>query len=225
MGTYIVKMPDIGEGIAEVELVAWSVKPGDVVKEDQPLADVMTDKATVEIPSPVAGTVVALGGDVGQLMAVGSELIRLEVAGAGNLKDGPPARPAADVQRERPASAPAPALVPAPAPVPAAPKAAAIRPRILASRQSPLTRIPSMRKMVSPAATASHAARERERRSAAAEMAMPSGPRMGAARERDSMVRNASSGRPIAVRWAMKFRFPNDPPGARRGEANGSSRP
>jgi 2-oxoisovalerate dehydrogenase E2 component (dihydrolipoyl transacylase) len=103
MGTYIVKMPDIGEGIAEVELVAWSVKPGDVVKEDQPLADVMTDKATVEIPSPVAGTVVALGGDVGQLMAVGSELIRLEVEGAGNAKDAPPARPAAALQSERPA--------------------------------------------------------------------------------------------------------------------------
>ena len=102
MGTYIVKMPDIGEGIAEVELVAWSVKPGDVVKEDQPLADVMTDKATVEIPSPVAGTVVALGGDVGQLMAVGSELIRLEVEGVGNLKDAPPARPSAAAQSERP---------------------------------------------------------------------------------------------------------------------------
>jgi 2-oxoisovalerate dehydrogenase E2 component (dihydrolipoyl transacylase) len=102
MGTYIVKMPDIGEGIAEVELVAWSVKPGDVVKEDQPLADVMTDKATVEIPSPVAGTVVALGGDVGQLMAVGSELIRLEVEGAGNAKDAPLVRLSADAQRERP---------------------------------------------------------------------------------------------------------------------------
>jgi 2-oxoisovalerate dehydrogenase E2 component (dihydrolipoyl transacylase) len=106
MGTYIVKMPDIGEGIAEVELVAWSVKPGDVVTEDQPLADVMTDKATVEIPSPVAGTVVALGGDVGQLMAVGSELIRLEVEGAGNAKDAPPARPSDSVQKERPMQAP-----------------------------------------------------------------------------------------------------------------------
>jgi 2-oxoisovalerate dehydrogenase E2 component (dihydrolipoyl transacylase) len=114
MGTYIVKMPDIGEGIAEVELVAWSVKPGDAVKEDQPLADVMTDKATVEIPSPVAGTVVALGGDVGQLMAVGSELIRLEVEGAGNAKDAPPARPSHSAQNERPAQAP---VMATPAPV------------------------------------------------------------------------------------------------------------
>ena len=88
-------MPDIGEGIAEVELVAWHVKVGDMVAEDQPLADVMTDKATVEIPAPVVGRVVALGGEVGQVMAVGGELIRLEVDGEGNLKpgaDAPPAR-------------------------------------------------------------------------------------------------------------------------------------
>lgn len=82
MGTHTIKMPDIGEGIAEVELVAWHVKPGDVVKEDQVLADVMTDKANVEIPSPVNGTVLALGGEVGQTLAVGSELIRIDVAGA-----------------------------------------------------------------------------------------------------------------------------------------------
>ena len=84
MGLHVIKMPDIGEGIAEVELVAWRVKPGEPVAEDQVLADVMTDKATVEIPSPVAGTVLALGGEIGQVMAVGSELIRIEVEGAGN---------------------------------------------------------------------------------------------------------------------------------------------
>jgi 2-oxoisovalerate dehydrogenase E2 component (dihydrolipoyl transacylase) len=86
MGIHIIKMPDIGEGIAEVELVAWHVKVGDMVAEDQLLADVMTDKATVEIPSAVAGKVLALGGAVGQVMAVGSEVIRIEVEGAGNLK-------------------------------------------------------------------------------------------------------------------------------------------
>ena len=86
MGIQIIKMPDIGEGIAEVELVAWHVKAGDIVTEDQILADVMTDKATVEIPSPVTGTVLALGGAVGQVMAVGSEVIRIEVAGSGNAK-------------------------------------------------------------------------------------------------------------------------------------------
>lgn len=94
MGTHIIKMPDIGEGIAEVELVAWHVKVGDTVGEDQPLADVMTDKATVEIPSPVVGKVIALGGNVGDTMAVGGELIRLEVEGAGNVKgDVPPVAP------------------------------------------------------------------------------------------------------------------------------------
>src|SRR5437762_14295983 len=88
MGTYVIRTPDIGEGIAEVELVAWHVKPGDTVKEDQVLADVMTDKATVEIPSPVSGKVLELVGDVGQLISLGADLIRLEVEGAGNEKAG-----------------------------------------------------------------------------------------------------------------------------------------
>lgn len=86
MGIHVIKMPDIGEGIAEVELVEWHVKPGDAVKEDQVLADVMTDKATVEIPSPVHGKVLSLGGQVGEVMAVGAELIRIEVEGEGNVR-------------------------------------------------------------------------------------------------------------------------------------------
>lgn len=80
MAIHIVKVPDIGEGIAEVELVEWRVRPGETVVEDQPLADVMTDKATVEVPSPVAGTVVAIHGNAGDTLAVGSELARLETA-------------------------------------------------------------------------------------------------------------------------------------------------
>jgi 2-oxoisovalerate dehydrogenase E2 component (dihydrolipoyl transacylase) len=84
MGTRIVKLPDVGEGVAEAEIVEWHVEIGQSVLEDQILAAVMTDKATVEIPSPVAGTVVALGGEVGGVIAVGAELVRLEVAGAGN---------------------------------------------------------------------------------------------------------------------------------------------
>lgn len=87
MGLYIIKMPDIGEGIAEVELVAWGIKPGDIVTEDQILAEVMTDKATVEIPSPVNGKVLRLGGELGETMAVGSELVCLEVEGAGNVQE------------------------------------------------------------------------------------------------------------------------------------------
>jgi 2-oxoisovalerate dehydrogenase E2 component (dihydrolipoyl transacylase) len=80
MATQTIKMPDIGEGIAEVELVAWHVKVGDVVAEDQILADVMTDKATVEIPSSVAGTVVSLNAKVGEVVAVGTEIIHIETA-------------------------------------------------------------------------------------------------------------------------------------------------
>lgn len=71
MGTHVIKMPDIGEGIAEVELVEWHVQVGDSVNEDQVLAEVMTDKATVEIPSPVAGRILALGGQPGQVMVMG----------------------------------------------------------------------------------------------------------------------------------------------------------
>ncbi|MDT8924431.1 dihydrolipoamide acetyltransferase family protein [Pseudomonas taiwanensis] len=89
MGTHVIKMPDIGEGIAQVELVEWFVKVGDVITEDQVVADVMTDKATVEIPSPVSGKVLALGGQPGEVMAVGSELIRIEVEGSGNHVDVP----------------------------------------------------------------------------------------------------------------------------------------
>jgi len=135
MGTHIIKMPDIGEGIAEVELVEWHVQVGDEVHEDQLLAEVMTDKATVEIPSPVAGKILALGGVPGQVMAVGGELIRLEVEGHGNLKEAAhpkvheeaPAQPAAKPApiAEAPKPAPraegkpvAPATRPAPTPAP-----------------------------------------------------------------------------------------------------------
>src|SRR5213596_1374326 len=83
MGIRVIKLPDVGEGVAEAELVEWHVEVGQSVLEDQLLAAVMTDKATVEIPSPVAGTVVALGGEVGGVLAVGAELVRLEVAGGG----------------------------------------------------------------------------------------------------------------------------------------------
>ena len=116
MATHVIKVPDIGEGIAEVELVAWHVKPGDAIVEEQVLADVMTDKATVEIPSPVHGTVSALGGEVGQTLAVGSELIRIAVAGEA----GPPVEePAAPVHAApKAADTPKAVLMPAPAPAP-----------------------------------------------------------------------------------------------------------
>ncbi|MBC3487988.1 2-oxo acid dehydrogenase subunit E2 [Pseudomonas sp. SWRI50] len=106
MGTHVIKMPDIGEGIAQVELVEWFVKVGDVIAEDQVVADVMTDKATVEIPSPVSGKVLALSGQPGEVMAVGSELIRIEVEGSGNHVDAPQGKPA-EAKPVEPVAAPA----------------------------------------------------------------------------------------------------------------------
>jgi 2-oxoisovalerate dehydrogenase E2 component (dihydrolipoyl transacylase) len=122
MTTRTIKVPDIGEGIAEVELVAWHVQPGDRVAEDQVIAEVMTDKAAVEIPSPVAGQVIALGGDVGQMLAVGGELIRLELAGSGDTPPMAAAAAAVDITAP-PTSAPVPAWpsLDLPAPTPAAP--------------------------------------------------------------------------------------------------------
>ncbi|MBF4207537.1 MULTISPECIES: dihydrolipoamide acetyltransferase family protein [Pseudomonas] len=132
MGTHVIKMPDIGEGIAQVELVEWFVKVGDTVTEDQVVADVMTDKATVEIPSPVSGKVLALGGQPGEVMAVGSELIRIEVEGAGNVGAGLPREEAPAIT----AKAPEPAAKPAaPAPV-AAPAAAAHQPAAIVPREA-----------------------------------------------------------------------------------------
>jgi 2-oxoisovalerate dehydrogenase E2 component (dihydrolipoyl transacylase) len=81
MGTYVFRLPDIGEGVAEAEIVAWHVRPGDHVREDGPLLDVMTDKATVDMTSPVEGTVMKVHGEVGAMAPVGSVLVELEVAG------------------------------------------------------------------------------------------------------------------------------------------------
>ncbi|MEZ5545830.1 MAG: dihydrolipoamide acetyltransferase family protein [Lysobacteraceae bacterium] len=154
MGHHVIKMPDIGEGIAEVELIAWQVQVGGKVTEDQVIAEVMTDKAMVEIPSPVSGTVVSFGGQPGQMMAVGSELIRLEVEGPGNVGAEPAApAPAPAEPATAPATAaavaepkPAPvvekaALAPAPASPPAAPATreyATAAPRALAPGEKPL---------------------------------------------------------------------------------------
>ena len=84
-GNYIFKLPDVGEGTAEAELVGWHVKVGDAVEEDQIIADIMTDKATVEITSPVAGTVVALYGETGKSVPVGGPLVAFDVEGRGNV--------------------------------------------------------------------------------------------------------------------------------------------
>jgi 2-oxoisovalerate dehydrogenase E2 component (dihydrolipoyl transacylase) len=127
MTTHVIKMPDIGEGIAEVEVVEWNVKPGDVVHEDQVLALVMTDKATVEIPAPADGKVTWLGAEPGDKVAVKAALIRLEVAGDGEAPAPAAAKeaaPAPAAKEAPPAKAEAPAPAPAPKAKAAAPKAA-----------------------------------------------------------------------------------------------------
>jgi 2-oxoisovalerate dehydrogenase E2 component (dihydrolipoyl transacylase) len=97
MSRFEFKLPDIGEGIAEAEIVAWHVKVGDDVAEDQQLADMMTDKATVEMESPVAGKVVELAGEVGDMVPIGSVLAVIETAGADRAAEG-----AEDSKDERP---------------------------------------------------------------------------------------------------------------------------
>ena len=117
MGARSIKMPDVGEGVAEAEIVEWAVKVGDFVHEDQVVAAVMTDKATVEIPTPIAGSVLKLGGAVGDVLAVGAELIRIDAPG---LPDSvAPAASKSELELQAPA--PAPTVEPEPAePAPAA---------------------------------------------------------------------------------------------------------
>lgn len=80
MAKFTFNLPDIGEGIAEAEIVAWHVKVGDMITEDQPLADMMTDKATVEMESPVSGVVTKVAGEAGDVIAIGSMLVEIETA-------------------------------------------------------------------------------------------------------------------------------------------------
>jgi len=89
MGIHTIKLPDVGEGVAEAELVEWSVEVGDVVAEDDIIGAVMTDKATVEIPSPVQGTISWLGAEIGDTVTVGADLIKIEVLGEGNEQASP----------------------------------------------------------------------------------------------------------------------------------------
>lgn len=87
MGKFVFKLPDIGEGIAEAEIVAWHVAVGDRIEEDQPLADMMTDKATVEMESPVAGIVTAVAGEAGDVIAIGSMLVEIQTETEGDAAD------------------------------------------------------------------------------------------------------------------------------------------
>ena len=112
MARFEFRLPDIGEGIAEAEVVAWHVRPGDHVAEDQPVADMMTDKATVEMESPVAGKVIEIAGEVGDKIAIGSTLLVIETEAAQANASAP---------SEPPIAAPEPLTAPAPTPTPYVP--------------------------------------------------------------------------------------------------------
>ena len=130
MGARSIRMPDVGEGVAEAEIVEWSVKVGDLVQEDQVVAAVMTDKATVEIPTPVAGTVLYLGGSVGDVLAVGSELIRIEAPGLAD-------QPAPPLRETKAKPAAAEAVKPSPAEPKAPPEPEAPPAHVAAARAAP----------------------------------------------------------------------------------------
>ena len=123
MADFVLRMPDVGEGVAEAEIVEWHVKPGDVVREDTVLAAVMTDKATVEIPSPVAGTVTWLAGEIGDSIAVKAPLVRIALE--GETAEPQVAAAPAEAKQAEPLVEPPPvaAAKPAPAEKPAAPRA------------------------------------------------------------------------------------------------------
>ncbi len=118
MGTFAFKLPDIGEGVVEGEVVEWMVSVGDSVKEDDPILSVMTDKATVEIPAPCDGTVSKIIGEAGDILPVGVVCIEFEVDGDGNASSSSEA-PAKEEVEDKPEPTPEPVAAPEPAPQPA----------------------------------------------------------------------------------------------------------
>ena len=117
MGSFVFKLPDIGEGVVEGEVVQWHVSVGDSVSEDDPIVDVMTDKATVTIPSPVSGVISSLSGDVGDMIAVGSSLMEIDSGEGGDSA-------AEGTEEQESVSEPDPNPEPEPAPAPKAPEPA-----------------------------------------------------------------------------------------------------
>ena len=130
MAKFIFNMPDIGEGIAEAEIVAWHVKPGDRIEEDQEFVDMMTDKATVPLESPVTGVVLQVAGEVGDMVAIGSTLVVIEVEGGADAVEEAVTEPAAPAESEPAEAAPEPepaaAATPVPSPAPADPEPAPV---------------------------------------------------------------------------------------------------
>ena len=155
MSEYIVKLPDVGEGIAEAEIVEWHVAVGDTIAEDQVMVEVMTDKATVELPSPVAGVVLSVGAAVGDVLQVGSLLIRIdttteatETTTAAAPAPPPAPAPAPDMEARVSVAAPPPdpaAAVPIAAPTESPAAAAAAPPEQASGERSAPTAAPAVR--------------------------------------------------------------------------------
>ena len=104
MARFTFKLPDIGEGISEAEIVAWHVAVGDRIEEDQQIADMMTDKATVEMESPVSGTVIELAGEVGDQVSIGAALVVIETEGNFSASEAPALEPVTDEVKVAPLS-------------------------------------------------------------------------------------------------------------------------
>ena len=105
MTRHVMRLPDLGEGTVSAEVIAWKVKPGDVVREDSPIVEVSTDKAVVEVPSPVSGRVVSITGNPGDVIAVGAELIVFEIEAKSGPRTGTAQTAAAESEPAKTASA------------------------------------------------------------------------------------------------------------------------
>jgi 2-oxoisovalerate dehydrogenase E2 component (dihydrolipoyl transacylase) len=133
MSQYVFKLPDLGEGTVDAEIVAWHTRPGEVVTEDQLIVEVMTDKAAVEVPSPVSGRVVSITGAPGDKVAVGSALIVFEVGESVAADGGAGVAPAAAATTPLPTATPMPAATPLPAAAPVSAASAPRQGRVMAS--------------------------------------------------------------------------------------------
>tara|TARA_R110002073_G_scaffold114291_8_gene251469 strand:- start:7390 stop:8661 length:1272 start_codon:yes stop_codon:yes gene_type:complete len=131
MGQYYFNLPDLGEGIVEAEIAALHVQVGDIVTEDQPLIDMMTDKATVELPSPVDGKILSISGQPGEMVTVGTPMVVFEVEGAGNADTAPAEAPKTEEKT------PEAAEVKTPEPVKAAPAPVAAKPKPVSPPKAP----------------------------------------------------------------------------------------
>jgi 2-oxoisovalerate dehydrogenase E2 component (dihydrolipoyl transacylase) len=145
---FVMRLPDLGEGTVSAEVIAWKVAPGDTVREDAPLVEMATDKAVVEVPSPVSGVVVSVSGKPGDTLAVGSELAVFEVAAGQGVAAAAPVAAAPPSASPTAPRAPSPAAAPKGVATPTGAAAVAAAPARAPSAAPPLA---PRRVMASPA--------------------------------------------------------------------------